>query len=91
MKTFSIPQLFENAVSHQDGTVRKWTNKSFEARNIHDQELIITTMFNALPGDFVIKRGVSVNNRVWFEIWTPLRFNGPIVYHFDLGPQEVRM
>ena len=85
MKTFSIPQIFENAVKRQGGTIRKWTNKTIEARNIEDYELIISTLFNALPGDFEIKRGVSLSNKVWVEIWTPIRFDGPAFYHFDLG------
>ncbi len=88
MKTFSIPQIFENAVKRQGGTVKKWTNKSIEARNITNQELIICVLFNALPGDFEIERGVSISNRVWVKVWTPIRFDGPRCYNFDLGVRE---
>lgn len=83
MRTFSIPQIFENAVNRQGGTVRKYTNKNMEARGVIDEELIISTLFNALPADFEIKRGVAVNGRTWFQVWTPLRYDGPACYHFS--------
>lgn len=72
MNAQTVRNILKNAVAHQGGTVVK-KGSVWCVSNVYGVEEIIGTLFNALPVDYKIVRGVNQSGYIWVQVHGSLK------------------